>query len=88
MNPGWPLRAHKVLLTPETFKAIFEEGRRFSSFLVLKGLPADASLEAVLYDRAQGHLIYVFSHPSWELVYSLDECPFLEVVYGMDATLV
>lgn len=77
----WPLRARKIVQTPEHFASLFQEGGEFAGFRVDVGLPAGAKLETAYYDQEHEHLVYIFTHPSWELAYSLLECPYQEVFY-------
>jgi len=70
-----------VAFVPEFITSFVTENREIDGFRVLEGVPEGAQFVNAYYDARYNALVAVYTHPSWELVYSLDECPSVRVAF-------
>lgn len=82
MSIAWPQRARKLTVGEELFRQLFTQGMRLNH-TVEKGLPKDVTLIDAAYDRQLGAVTLIFTHPDWDLVYSVPEAPAVEVAWGL-----
>lgn len=76
---GWPLKARRVVISPEFLEGLFVQGCEFDPFVVQNGLEEGAKLVSIHMDAQTRNVVAVFTHPDWKPVYSLEECPMAAV---------